>query len=225
MHFHLPKPLHGWREFIGEVGIIVIGVLIALGAEQAVKQFHSHHELRSATSALKQELALDYGSVVFRHDVDGCVSRKLAQIRAWTSAHPNGPSTAFPSGVGRPGSLAILSSVWDVAKSGQVASKMPLTQQLQYAKLYDVLGNFSRLETMERDVWFDLNDFTGLRLNDRDVARLNGLVMREEVIQGAFTDNYPYLVRDFRELGILPSELQPNAGATFRKALCAPLVS
>jgi len=23
MHFHLPKPLHGWREFAGEVGIIV----------------------------------------------------------------------------------------------------------------------------------------------------------------------------------------------------------
>jgi hypothetical protein len=32
MHFHLPKPLHGWREFAGEVGIIVLGVLIALGA-------------------------------------------------------------------------------------------------------------------------------------------------------------------------------------------------
>jgi len=32
MHFHLPKPLHGWREFAGEVGIIVIGVLIVLGA-------------------------------------------------------------------------------------------------------------------------------------------------------------------------------------------------
>ncbi len=26
MHFHLPKPLHGWREFVGEVGIIVVGV-------------------------------------------------------------------------------------------------------------------------------------------------------------------------------------------------------
>ena len=33
MHFHLPKPLHGWREFVGEVAIIVLGVLIALGAE------------------------------------------------------------------------------------------------------------------------------------------------------------------------------------------------
>ena len=37
MHFHLPKPLHGWREFWGEVGIIVIGVLIALGAQQVVE--------------------------------------------------------------------------------------------------------------------------------------------------------------------------------------------
>jgi hypothetical protein len=27
VHFHLPKPLHDWREFAGEVGIIVIGVL------------------------------------------------------------------------------------------------------------------------------------------------------------------------------------------------------
>ena len=24
MHFHLPKPLHGWREFLGEVGILLV---------------------------------------------------------------------------------------------------------------------------------------------------------------------------------------------------------
>ena len=40
MHFHLPKPLHGWREFAGEVGIIVIGVLIALGADQLLNDWH-----------------------------------------------------------------------------------------------------------------------------------------------------------------------------------------
>ena len=31
MRFAVPTPLHGWRAFWGEVGIIVIGVLIALG--------------------------------------------------------------------------------------------------------------------------------------------------------------------------------------------------
>ncbi len=37
MHVHLPRPLHGWRELVGEVGVIVLGVLIALGAGQIVE--------------------------------------------------------------------------------------------------------------------------------------------------------------------------------------------
>jgi hypothetical protein len=32
MHVHLPKPLHGWRDFVGEVGIIVVGRRVPAGA-------------------------------------------------------------------------------------------------------------------------------------------------------------------------------------------------
>ena len=38
MHLHVPKPLHTWREFIGKVGIIVLGLLSALCAEQLIEQ-------------------------------------------------------------------------------------------------------------------------------------------------------------------------------------------
>jgi hypothetical protein len=48
MHVHLPKPMHGWRAFAGEVGIIVLGVLIALGAEQVVQTIHERGEARDA---------------------------------------------------------------------------------------------------------------------------------------------------------------------------------
>jgi hypothetical protein len=34
MHVHLPKPLHGWRELPGEVGIIVLGVLRLLSTHR-----------------------------------------------------------------------------------------------------------------------------------------------------------------------------------------------
>lgn len=55
MHFHLPKPLHGWRVFAGEVGIIVLGVLIALGAEQAVEAAHHRYQVREMTDKLHAE--------------------------------------------------------------------------------------------------------------------------------------------------------------------------
>ena len=39
MRFQLPQPLHGWRVFAGEVGVIVLGVLLALAAQQAGEGF------------------------------------------------------------------------------------------------------------------------------------------------------------------------------------------
>ena len=36
MDIHKPKPIRNWREFLKEVGIIVLGVSIALAGEQAV---------------------------------------------------------------------------------------------------------------------------------------------------------------------------------------------
>ena len=56
MHFHLPKPLHGWREFVGEVGIIVVGVLIALGAEQLVQNLRDRQLAHEARSNIQAEL-------------------------------------------------------------------------------------------------------------------------------------------------------------------------
>ena len=37
MHFHLPKPPENWRDLLNEVGVIVIGILIALAREQVVE--------------------------------------------------------------------------------------------------------------------------------------------------------------------------------------------
>lgn len=59
MHFHLPKQLHGWRDFLKEVGIIVIGVLIALSAEQVVTWSHDRHLAQQARADIQAELRED----------------------------------------------------------------------------------------------------------------------------------------------------------------------
>ena len=57
MRFLIPKPIHGWREFAGEVGIIVIGVLIALGAQQVIENISDRQRADDAMAAIRIEVA------------------------------------------------------------------------------------------------------------------------------------------------------------------------
>src|SRR6476620_8693784 len=80
MHLHLPKPLHGWREFVGEVGIIVLGVLIALGAEQVLEAIHWRREAEATRDALNIEAADNLQAAVTRTQLQPCVDQRLREI-------------------------------------------------------------------------------------------------------------------------------------------------
>ena len=56
MRVRLPKPLHGWRVFAGEVGVIVLGVIIALAAQQAAESVNERREAAATRSALTTEI-------------------------------------------------------------------------------------------------------------------------------------------------------------------------
>ena len=73
MRVKVPKPLYGWREFAGEVGIIVIGVLIALGAAQVVQAAHQRQEAKQADDIIRAELGLNLGRLQSRDQIRGCV--------------------------------------------------------------------------------------------------------------------------------------------------------
>ena len=80
MHFHLPKPLHGWREFVGEIAIIVIGVLIALGAEYLIEQWHWHEQADIADAAFRNEL-LEVGGVAYeRLIIQPCLQGRIGEL-------------------------------------------------------------------------------------------------------------------------------------------------
>ena len=70
MDIHKPKPWRGWPELLKEIGTIVIGVLIAIGAEQAVEALHHRaqaHEmaqkLRAESKESRSFIAYDLGSL------------------------------------------------------------------------------------------------------------------------------------------------------------------
>jgi len=95
MHFHLPKPLHGWREFAGEVVIIVVGVLIALGAEQIVETLHWRREAQDAQESLRNEIADHAFSASEVVITQPCIDQQLATLEQ-TLFRP-GPYAPAPS--------------------------------------------------------------------------------------------------------------------------------
>ena len=60
MKIQLPKPLHGWRAFAGEVGTIVLGVLLALGAQELMQGLHWRSEVRETRKALVKNSGVEY---------------------------------------------------------------------------------------------------------------------------------------------------------------------
>ena len=82
MDIHLPKVPHGWRELAKEIAIIVVGVLIALFAEQIVQGWEWRNKVSVAKASMRHELLWDDGPQVYqRAAMHPCVVAQLDRIR------------------------------------------------------------------------------------------------------------------------------------------------
>ena len=83
MDIHLPKVPHSWRELGREVGIIVIGVLIALFFEQVAQAWDWREKVRAADKAMRLEVLSDDGPEIYTDGVlHPCVVARLDAIRS-----------------------------------------------------------------------------------------------------------------------------------------------
>src|SRR5947209_11172819 len=114
MHFHLPKPLHGWRAFAGEVGIIVVGVLIALSAEQLVEGWRWHHETDAARAALTLEAADNLAAALTRSQLQPCIDQRLKEIAAMFADHAAKRPIHLHGLISRPISYYGSTDAWEI---------------------------------------------------------------------------------------------------------------
>jgi hypothetical protein len=83
MDIHLPKVPHSLRELAKEIGIIVVGVLIALFFEQLVQAWDWKEKARAADKAMRAELLADDGPQVYMEAaIHPCVASQLDAIRS-----------------------------------------------------------------------------------------------------------------------------------------------
>ena len=139
MHFHLPKPLHGWREFAGEVGVIVLGVLIALSADQVVEDLNGRADERAFRETIDHEIGLNLFTYQVRARQFACDKTKDTDLRQWLDRARSGQKmpALWPAG---PVVLTPYRSAWD-NRDAEVFRRLPLKVRQKYAEFYDELDN------------------------------------------------------------------------------------
>ena len=222
MHLHLPKPLHGWRAFVGEVGIIVIGVLIALGAEQVVEQIRWENEVRTARAELKGEMRHSDGVFAFRIAAKPCVARRLDAIDALVER------AAKHAPVPRVGRLipdignALNDNIWETRRASQTLAHFGDDELSLLGLYYLQLGNIRFFIGEEARDWGVIEVIEGdpSRLGPEDIAGIRVAIQHarfdNRLIAAIGSDELVYS----RSFGVAA----PAADAARLKEICAPLL-
>ena len=156
MRFHLPKPLHGWREFVGEVGIIVLGVLIALGFEQFVSALQWRHETNSARRSLQEDVADNLEEASARQFQQQCIDRRLGELATLFRQHADGQPLHIRGVIGRPLFYTGSRATWQIAVSSQALAHMPLAEKLRFSRAFSAYENMDQVLSREQEAWLRL---------------------------------------------------------------------
>jgi hypothetical protein len=180
------KPLHGWRAFFGEVGVVVLGVLLALGAQQLVQEFQIRSDVREFRSTIDREVGMDVYALDFRASQFGCDRQKLAELTKWLDQSRRAPMVpaiyTHPPLVASP-----YLSAWN-SRDAETYRQLPADVRQKYAMFYDDVDNEWDITKLELATWSSLGVFSEpgpMTLEDRRkvrsaIASLRGWIKAEE---------------------------------------------
>lgn len=153
MKSSLPRPLHGWRAFWGEVGVIVLGILIAMGMQKVAESANDVRLVSNAEENIRAEIADNLGALSKRADTQRCLTTRLDEMAKYLQQVEASPTSPPPTWIGRPQVWNLSSSRWQTATQGGGTSLLSTEEQARYADIY---GGFDRIEVaqaIEQDAW------------------------------------------------------------------------
>lgn len=172
MHIHLPKPLHGWREFLGEVGIIVLGVVIAISIEQLVEAVHWRTEVRNARRSLGEDIDRSNRAFTFRAAAHGCIAARITILDKIIERAAKQQSVPVLGQIMPDIGNGLPTNAWETSRSSQTLPHFDSDSLRLYGAYFLQVGNVGRFMERESSDWGILSVLEGdpSRLGPVDIA-------------------------------------------------------
>ncbi len=134
---------NSWRDFFVHIATIVLGLLIAIGLEQAVEYIHHRHQVADTRDALreeKQENIRRFHQNVEKHIMTMAYLHNNLRIFEYLRDHPGTPQEKLPGILYWPiFSEPPQEAAWDTAERTEVLSLMPRAEVSEIAATYKSL--------------------------------------------------------------------------------------
>jgi hypothetical protein len=161
MEIHKPRSVHSFREFLSELGVVVLGIVIALSGEQLIEHMRDGHKASEARTGIRDEIGMNIAVLLSRSSTQSCIDQRIDEIGRLLDASDTTNYVA-PLWLGRPQIWEMLHARWQVVSQAGRAPLLAPEEQAGYGFVYALFADVAADEDREQLAWARMRALEGL---------------------------------------------------------------
>jgi hypothetical protein len=215
---HKKEKIRNWSDFLKEVGTIVLGVVIALAADELVDGWNWKNEVSIVEDSLNDELAGSLFAAEERIKIADCQQRTLDALDNLADKS-HGTLLIRNKPVSR--NRVWASAAWDAAVASGAIAHMPHDTRNNYSVLFSFVHLFQNLNLRQQELWASVNAYRRERtFSETSHDRFVETVAQLRSLTGTMNAAAQQFVEHAKPLNI---QMDPNDAATLREPLQCPM--
>jgi hypothetical protein len=190
MHVHKPKAAHSLREFLAEISVIVVGIVIALAGEQLVETVAHERQVEIGETALKADYVRFVELRAEQAATTACVANRLTELRAIVDDGARHGMLGAVGPVPQPPPRPWEITSWDTMVSSGAASHVPQAQVIRYSEISHWAKDAHATALAEVEAWSVFDSLSG---PPRRFGEAEQAMLRADIARAA---HYSTLLRD-----------------------------
>lgn len=147
------------RSLIAEFLVVMLGVLAALGLEQAVLDWQERKRVEATLLAVNDEMVAFTAVFHIRNQARPCIDAKLDALDAWLAG--GGVASAPVANIGQPPYFFSSRGGWSGASAELLARHRGPEVARNYGMVYEGTEEFAFLARREQEYWVQLQPLLG----------------------------------------------------------------